>query len=191
LLKTIRGRLTWFCRVFIWCVIAFIMIISLCMRWLYVLMLCGLRVMTWWLEPRDCHVNVNIVEIAYRLQVTMASIHGGPRRGEGVLGAGWGAIISCHGGISEFGATATFSEAVATATFSEIATTTMFFYTIATTTKYWPSRHSNWRLKMITEIPGAQGYTISCFYELCEMFIPLLFAPFDCAIVNYYGDLSR
>ena len=35
------------------------------------------------------------------------------------------------------------------------------------------------------DVPGAQGYTISCYYELPEMFIPLLFAPFDCAIVNY------
>ena len=56
----------------------------------------------------------------------VASVHGGPRRGEGVLGAGRGAIISCHDGISEFGATATFSETVATATFSEIAATATF-----------------------------------------------------------------
>ena len=32
---------------------------------------------------------------------------------------------------------------------------------------------------------GAQVYTISCFYGLPEMLIPLLFAPFDCVVVNY------
>jgi hypothetical protein len=41
----------------------------------------------------------------------------------------------------------------------------------------------DWRRSWRT--PGAQGYTISCYYELPEMFIPLLFAPFDCAVVNY------
>ena len=58
--------------------------------------------------------------------MTMANVHGGPWRGEGVLGAGRGAIILCHGGISEFGATTTFSKTVATATFSEIAATATF-----------------------------------------------------------------
>ena len=42
-------------------------------------------------------------------------------------GAGRRAIISCHGGISDFGATTTFSETVTMTTFSEIATTTTFF----------------------------------------------------------------
>ena len=35
------------------------------------------------------------------------------------------------------------------------------------------------------DIPNIQGYTISCYYEFPEMFIPLLFAPFDSAVVNY------
>ena len=60
------------------------------------------------------------------LQVTMANVHEGPRRGEGVLGTGRGAIISCHDGISEFGATTTFSKTVATVTFFEIAATATF-----------------------------------------------------------------
>ena len=36
-----------------------------------------------------------------------------------------------------------------------------------------------------------KGYTISCYYELPEMFVPLLFAPFDCEVFNYQGDLSQ
>ena len=85
----------------------------------------------------------------------MATIHGGPRQGEGVPGTGRGTIISCHDGISDFGATITFSETATTTTFSEIAATTMFFEMVATIMKYWPSRRFNWRLKMITEILDA------------------------------------
>jgi hypothetical protein len=151
---------------------------SLCMRWLYVVILSGLHVTTWWLEPRDCHLNVNIVEIGYRWW--WQDIHEGPRRGEGVPGAGRGAIISCHGGFFDFVATTTFSEMVATTTFSEIAVMASFLKRFprqwnigrhVASTRYW---RISWR------ILDAQSYTISFYYELLEMFIPLLFAPFDC-----------
>ena len=55
---------------------------SLCMWWLYVVMLSGLPVTAWWLEPRDCHLNVNIIEIGYTWWWQV--VHGGPRQGEGV-----------------------------------------------------------------------------------------------------------
>ena len=58
--------------------------------------------------------------------MTVANVHGGPQRREGEHGVGRGAIILCHDGIFEFGATTTFSETIETTTFSEIATTTMF-----------------------------------------------------------------
>ena len=56
----------------------------------------------------------------------MANVHGGPQHGEGVLGTGRGAIISCHDGISDFGAKTMFVEMAATTTFYEIATMTTF-----------------------------------------------------------------
>ena len=96
------------------------------MRWLYVVMLSDLRVKAGWLESRDCHVNVNIIEIAYRLQVTMATVHKGPRCGEGVLDAGRGAIILCHDDIFEFGVTTMLSKTIAKAMFSVIAATKAF-----------------------------------------------------------------
>jgi hypothetical protein len=126
----------------IWCGIAFVVIMSLCMRWLYVVMLSGMCVTAWWLEPRACHFNVKYVEIAYRLQVMVASVHGGPQRGEGVPGAGGGAEIFvpqqrflklvprqrfwngrhnnvfwnwCHGNVFEMVAMTMFSEIAATA----------------------------------------------------------------------------
>ena len=68
----------------------------------------------------------DIIEIAYRLQVKISTVHEGPRRGEGLLGAGRGAIILCHDKISKFAATTKFSETVTTTTFSKIAATTTF-----------------------------------------------------------------
>ena len=115
------------------------MTISLCMRWLYVVMLSGLRVTTWLLEPRDFHLNVNIIEIGYRWR--WQDVHGGPRRGEGVLGAGRGAIISWHDRISEFG----HNNILWNGHHGNI------FETVAMTTKYWLSRRFNWRLKTIME----------------------------------------
>ena len=41
------------------------------------------------------------------------------------------------------------------------------------------------------DVLGAQGYTISCYYELLEMFVPLLLAPFNCEVVNYKGGISQ
>jgi hypothetical protein len=156
---------------------------SLCMRWLYIVMLSGMRVTAWWLEQRDCHLNVNIIEIGYRWR--WQDVHGGPRWGEGVPGVGRGAIILCRDRISYFGATATFSETVATTTFSEIGAMTTFLKRLP---RQWNiGRHvastGDWRRSRRT--PITQGYIMSCYYELPEMFIPLLFAPFDCAIVNY------
>jgi hypothetical protein len=115
------------------------MIMSLCMRWLYVVMLCGLRIMTWWLEPRDCHLNVNIVEIGYRWR--WQDVHGRPDQ--------------------------------------EVYKVMAMF--LKQLPRQWNfGRHvvsiGDWKWSWRT--PDTQGYTISCYYELPEMFIPVLFAPF-------------
>jgi hypothetical protein len=156
---------------------------SLCMRWLYVVMLSGLCITTWWLEPRDCHFNVNIIEIGYRWR--WKDVHRGSQWGEGVPGAGRGAIISCHSGISDFGATTMFSEMAAMATIFQMATTTMF-------SKWLPWQWNISIMSLQLEIeddhgglsaPRAIPYhaiinCLGCLSLYC-------LHPCDCAVVNY------
>jgi hypothetical protein len=61
-----------------------------------------------------------------RLQVMVAKCTRRTLTRRRCTGAGRGAIISCHGGISDFGATTTFYETIATAMFSKIVATATF-----------------------------------------------------------------
>ena len=61
-----------------------------------------------------------------RLQVTVARRTRRTPTRRRCTGAGQGAIISCHSGIFNFGATATFCETIAMATFSEISAMATF-----------------------------------------------------------------
>ena len=103
---------------------------------------------------------------------------------------GRGAIISCHGGISEFGATTTFSETVATATFSEITATAAFLKWLpwqqnighhGASTEDW--RSSWW-------IPAPKAIPYHAFMN-CLRCLSLMMHPFDCAVVAFIRVISH
>jgi hypothetical protein len=122
---------------------------SLCMRWLYVVMLSGLRVTAWWLEPRDCHLNVNIVEIGYKVTVARRTRRTPTRRRCTRRGTRSYNFVPrrnfrfwCHGNVFWNGR---HSNIFWNYRHGNV------FETVATATKYWPSRRFNWRLKTIME----------------------------------------